>query len=259
MNSTSDDTPRIYSSTPDCPFPDYQEFMTFFPSDNSQDNSQNFSSNSNPNSPLFLENQYTLVQVPGVLSHHQTPLDVQTQPPDQEPWTHVDAIGRQTSPSSDDATTNRLPKSRHLSTPTHRPRHSSASGEVSVGDSAYWTGSRMSQHGFDFVTSLPGEPMDQRGQSFSQFPVFNPHQTAGYASSGSPATITPTSYNHNNPPPPLSTSSQQEHQPPQANIELYCRECKWHAKTRSDLKYVVYLTIHIPAALTKSGSTMPVI
>ncbi|KIV85733.1 hypothetical protein PV11_01394 [Exophiala sideris] len=233
MNSATDDTSTIYPSPSGNSFSDYTEsFMTFFQSDDSQGNSQYFLPDSDLNPALFLDTQNTSVQAPGVHSHHHGPLELQTQAQDQGPWSHIDVIRRRTSPLSGNITANVPASPQHL-TPINRPRHSSASGVVSIEDSAYYTGSRKSHHGYESVTGISGEEMDHRGQNYPQVPIFDTQQTTRYSSSGSSTTVTQAGYSHNN---PLPTPTQQENPPAQGNIALYCRECKYQARTRSDLK-----------------------
>lgn len=235
MHSAGDDASGIYPSPSDYSFPEESDsFMTLFPSDDCHGNSQYFPSSSN--SPSFRDSQHATFQAPGVSSHHSSSLEVQAQPQDQAPWTHIDVFGREISPSTDDTPTNLLGNPQHLATSVHRPLHSTASGETSVRDSAYCTDPNRSQHGFESVTGLSGEQMDQCGQNYPPVPLYDQQQMATYAPSTSSTTITQAPYNNNNPLSTLPVATQQANQPAASNSNLYCHECNHQAKTRSDFK-----------------------
>ncbi|KAI1618575.1 hypothetical protein EDD36DRAFT_35704 [Exophiala viscosa] len=237
MNSASDDTSTIYPSPAGYHSSEYSDpFMPSLSSDDSQGNFQYLAPDSDLNSPLSPSSQHTPLQAVGDSSHNSSSLQLQSQPGDQGPWTQLDVFRRRSSPLPDNTTTHLLEHPQRLNTPTHRPRHSSASGEVSNGDSGYFTGSRKSHHGFESVTGLFGEQMDPREQNYTQVPQFNIPQGAGYVSSASATIITQADYNHNNLPPPPYTLTPQDIQPAQENMALYCPECDWHAKTNSDFK-----------------------
>ncbi len=80
----------------------------------------------------------------------------------------------------------------------------------------------------------------EQGSQNHPLPLYDPAQAGTYSSSRSSSTVTPAMY-AGDPIPPMSTqpaaTSQGEHRHEDSS-DLYCEECRYTGKTRSDLKSV---------------------
>ncbi|KIX01772.1 uncharacterized protein Z518_09499 [Rhinocladiella mackenziei CBS 650.93] len=230
MPSASDQTPRIFFSPSDYNLPDFSgPFGAFPPPDSLQGDSQYSLSASTAIHSRYLDVESPSVGIIGVTHHPTSPLDLE--PQSTAPWSHLSATEGPTPPFPTNIRTDESEQSRHLSTPNRQRAGSSASGQESVRDSAYWTGSRKSQNEGDSLIDPSAETMDPRpyrSQLFTSGP-----RISVYPSSHS--TIIPGGFS--NPPPSESGQSVSPlPRPAQRPARLRCRECDYHAKTRSDLK-----------------------
>lgn len=224
MPSASDQTPRIFFSSSDQNFPDFDPF-SFPHADSLQGDSQYSLAASTSGPSRYLDPESSSVDINGVTSHQPGPLDA--------PWTHLSATEGSASPLPGDNQPGELDMpSQHLATPTRGRAHSTASGHESFRDSAYGTGSRSAKSQQE-IESMTGGLTENMNSRFTYTPTSHPHQMMGYPSSHS-STITP-GYT-SNPPPSESGQSINAQQPRTRPASLNCKECDFVGKTRSDLK-----------------------
>ncbi|KAK5271629.1 hypothetical protein LTR96_003454 [Exophiala xenobiotica] len=232
MDFASDDSPRFsFSPSEYHPAASSANFMTFSSGDTLHDDTQYCLSGSEFTPSRYQNVETPSGEIPGATSHPTSSLG-----PETTPWTHLAATQGRISPLPEDFRTDLPTKPQNLTTPTRGRPRSTASGEGSFGDSAYWTGAK-SHHEVDSVTESTEEQMEQGSQN-PPLPLFDPAQAGTYPSSRSSSTVTPAMY-AGDPIPPTNTqpgaNSQGEHHH-KGNSDLYCEECHFTGKTRSDMK-----------------------
>lgn len=193
--------------------------------------------------------------------------DIVTKPPTSQlglegqtnaPWTHLCVAQRRTPSLSTGVGLNDVEKPEQIAAPVRHRAYSSASGQQSFRDSAYGSGSGISQHEVESVNELPSDAMDQSSPlypspSFHQdhVSVHNPPRSSAVA----PGTI---SGDTEAPSFGQTIGTIQKNQTQKAS-PLLCRECKYIAKTRSDLKYDSPFPLTPPQGflLTRAGNIVP--
>ncbi|KAK5275745.1 hypothetical protein LTR40_012562, partial [Exophiala xenobiotica] len=171
--------------------------MTFSSGDTLHDDTQYCLSGSEFTPSRYQNVETPSGEIPGATSHPTSSLG-----PETTPWTHLAATQGRISPLPEDFRTDLPTKPQNLTTPTRGRPRSTASGEGSFGDSAYWTGAK-SHHEVDSVTESTEEQMEQGSQNHP-LPLFDPAQAGTYPSSRSSSTVTPAMY-AGDPIPPTNT------------------------------------------------------
>ncbi|KIW48073.1 hypothetical protein, variant [Exophiala oligosperma] len=159
--------------------------------------------------------------------------------PDAIPWNHLAATQGGIRDLSDDVQTRIQPIPKLAINPGHRRTCSTFSGQDSVEDSAYWTGPKT-YHEAESVTSSSEEQMDRQNKNYIMR-MSTPTQTGIFQSSRSSSTITPALYSDlprqsNTSVPNASTPLDNNAEDGSESSTLYCDECKYAGKTRSDMK-----------------------
>lgn len=249
IQSVGGETSKAFPSSSGYPCADYTGgfFVPFVHGDILQANLQ-FSLSTSASIPCrYLDVDNTTVEIPNTANHHPSGREPEAQ--SAAPWSHLSATeGGQTQFLPLSIGTGKSERLQYLTTPPRRRANSSASGGESFRDSAYWTGSRESQHEAESLADpCTEEPMGPNNQN-QAFVYLNSQQMGPLHSSPPSTTITQGGVNN----PPRTSKRGQATGPKnktflkQTSAAILCPKCGVASKTPSELRYVVELCGLLP-------------
>jgi hypothetical protein len=211
--------PKDYPPPPNDPFPDLADLDPYSYEPLPDAPSYHPAPSSPSVNPGCVDSSFSENQ--GATSHQVRP----------EPWSHLAKL-TEPSPCLPDITLNQYSSgvtSLHLRTPTSAPQVP-AGGPKTFADSAYASGSRKSPRPSELESpeDLDSDTMDYQHLG----PSRTPHLAA--QSSSHDSTITPTTLHNTQQPDAEGKISSRQIQ--KRHSGLICQDCKYQAKTRSDLK-----------------------